>query len=141
MLCMHAGHTPVSPAPSVAHLSSLHRLKCLTISDSPFDLHPPCDPGSKEGHVLHDTLLHLGSLQKLRIGHSSRVYDLRGATQQEASTSMHEVHALYACVGQLNLEDLTLDCHPHFSGQDLHAALAGMVVENPKIAYCFTQVY
>lgn len=116
-----AGHTRVCPAPCFSHLSTVHNLRALTIVDCPFatDAAGPATP-------VASTLGALGSLTKLRIGHSGRVSALRGVSPHNVDAAgARAVHDLYAAVGQLDLLDLTLDCHPQFGVKDLQAVVSG----------------
>lgn len=116
-----AGHTRVCPAPCFSHLSTLHNLRALTVVDCPFATDAAAGAAMPP---VAATLGALGSLTKLRIGHSGRVSALRGVSPHDAGEA-RAVHAMYAAIGQLDLLDLTLDCHPLFDVKDLQAVVSG----------------
>eukprot|EP00892_Ulva_mutabilis_P002000 jgi/Ulvmu1/11800/UM080_0011.1 len=115
------GHTRMWPPPCISHLSTLTNLRTLTIVDCPFSIQP-----SAHSSPLAATLRALPGLTKLRIGHSGRVHALRGLNLLDADADeLRGVHAVYAAVGQLGLQDLTLDCHPAFDSKDLQTVISG----------------
>jgi hypothetical protein len=95
----------------------------LTVTDSPFS-NGPSDSGSANPEALS----HLSHLTKLRIGHSSRMHDLRGQSLLASGYGdvAAELAILRACHAARGLLDLTLDAHHIVEGRDIQAIVSGM---------------
>lgn len=127
----------------MTQLVALTALESLTITDSPFAMvsEDSSSAASSQSTDALDcplayTLSALTHLTRLRLGHSGRLNNAVDVVQTSGKCSEYtgdsaRVHAVYAAVSGLGLRELTLDCHPCFSGKDLQRVVSGALYFAP----------